>query len=144
MRHRTTALVAAALLTALVGASCTRRGGGIAGSGGGAIPGPAAGQKDCGTITKDSSVSTEDRTAASCFNEYHQVVNRYVKIVSGDQTMVVSAIEHSVTITQATGNSVTSRTNCGDGGGDSQFLVHPEGTLEPLVILGNNCQYPGR
>jgi len=143
MRHRTFALAAVALLAVLVSASCTRRPPPI--GGGGAIPSPAPGQENCGTINKDDPVTAAETLAADCFLKYHTVVaSEYLKIVSGDQTTVLQASNHTVTITQATGDTVTSRTDCGGGGGNSQFGVDGSGKITPLVALGNRCQYPGR
>jgi hypothetical protein len=132
MRHRTIALAAAALLAAPIIASCTTP----PGPGGptttqpggeGGIPGPAAGQRDCGTINKSDPVTAAERETASCFLSYHVFAGIYLKIVEGTNTIVFSAQAHTVTITRATGDTVTKRTVC--SGGNSQFSLDASGNL---------------
>jgi hypothetical protein len=142
MRQRTIALAAVALLAVPIAASCRRppTGGPVVG---GAVPGPAAGQENCGTINAADHPATPDETkSAECFLKYHTVVaSEYLKIVDGNETTVLQASNHTVTITRAAGGIVTKVTVCNGGGGDSQFNVTGEGEIIPLKALGNNCQY---
>jgi hypothetical protein len=141
MRHRTIGLAAAVLLAAPVVASCTRPPGGggttttTPSGGGGALPGPAAGQQNCGTIT----VPTPNATAASCFLQYHTVVvSVYLRIDDGANTTVLSAANHAVTVTRAVNGVVTKTTKC-SGLPNSQFNVTANGQVQK--ILGNQCDF---
>jgi hypothetical protein len=138
MRQRTIALAAVALLAAPAAASCTRHG--TPGAVGGPVPGPAAGQEDCGTINKDDPTTPAETRSADCFLKYHTVVaSEYLKIVGGNETIVMQATGHTVTITRASGNTVTKKTVCDGGGSNSQFTVDGSGRITP--ILGNQCQF---
>jgi hypothetical protein len=142
MRHRTIGLAAVVLLAAPVVASCTRPPGGGGGTttttpsgGGGAIPGPSAGQENCGTIK----APTPNATAASCFLKYHTVVaSEYLRIDDGANTIVLQATGHAVTVTRAVNGVVTKTTKC-SGVPNSQFNVTATGQVQK--ILGNMCDF---
>jgi hypothetical protein len=128
MRYRTLGLAAVVLLGAPLMASCrtpvpppgTNTTTSMPGGGGG-IPGPAPGQTDCGTITVGSLTSAQSR----CFGRYHGGADVYFKVVDGTSTIVFSAQNHVVTITRATGDTVTKTTVC--RGFNSQFGLSNSG-----------------
>ena len=127
MRHRTIGLAAVLLLAAPIAASCTRPppgGGGV----GKPMPGPAAGQQDCGTIDKGDAVTAAETQAVSCFLGYHTFGSKYVKVVSGSETIVLAASGHTVTVSRVTGGTVTKQTVC-SGLPNSQFALTGAGAI---------------
>ena len=153
MQTRLAACVAATFVSAALLGACTRPGGGYpgggghsgggshSGGGGTSLPGPAPGDRDCGTITVDAVATQAERNAGDCFFTYHGGANVYVKSVKGSNVIVAQAAHHEVTITLATmdsrGNAtVTKQTVC-SGFADSQFQATPAAGV--TGIAGNRC-----